>query len=187
MSPTYQRHSPRLPEFDYTQPGAYFITCVTWNRAGLFGEINSLIMTLSNLGSLVQREWERLVVRFRFLELDEYVVMPNHIHGIIIVHEIEKQKDGKSVPGSPNPQPKIERFGSPVAGSIPTIIRSFKSSVTQQAEFQLGRLDDPIWQPGFYEHVIRKNEDWERIRAYIQVNPQNWENDEENRTTRGAL
>jgi REP element-mobilizing transposase RayT len=188
MSSNYKRRSIRLPEYDYTQPGAYFITCVTHNRTNLFGEINTSVMKLNALGIIVQREWQRLVKRFSSIKLDEYVIMPNHIHGIIEIIDNETgQPPDSSFLSNPPPDPnKKERFGAPVAGSISTIIRSFKSSVTQQSQYQLARPSGFIWQQRYYEHIIRNEADWERIRGYIQMNPQNWESDEENSRTRGA-
>ena len=88
MVPGHQRRSIRIPGYDYTQPGAYFITCVTWQRLHLFGEIANGNLKLSKLGDLAKKEWDHLAKRFPWIELDELVVMPNHIHGIIVIHDV---------------------------------------------------------------------------------------------------
>jgi putative transposase len=167
--PIPQRKSIRLPGYDYTLAGAYFITLVTWQRECLFGEIVSGEVRLSKLGSMVASEWQRLAKRFPAVELEEWVVMPNHFHGIIVLSG-DAQRDHNS--------PTRESFRSPVAGSIPTILRSFKSSVTQWAKG--ASLGTAIWHRNYYEHVIRNEQEFDQIRLYIQENPRRWAEDEEN-------
>lgn len=87
MVPKHQRRFHRLHEYDYTQPGAYFITIVTFNRLRMFGEIKNGVMKLNTRGNIILREWQRLPSRFPKIELDEYVIMPNHLHGIIIIRD----------------------------------------------------------------------------------------------------
>lgn len=181
MVPSHHRRSIRLPGYDYTQPGAYFITCVTWQRLHLFGEIANGNLKLSKLGELAKKEWDHLAKRFPWIELDEFVVMPNHIHGIIVIHDVGARgslKRGTNL--GPPRAPTQERFSVPVAGSIPTIIRSFKSSVTQLWKIHSNQNSTRVWQRNYYEHVIRNDLEWEHIRSYIQTNPQNWADDEEN-------
>src|SRR5688572_24968334 len=83
----HHRQSIRLPHYDYSQPGAYYVTIVTWHRECLFGEVVNSEMILNKIGQIVQWEWERLPTRFQYIELGAYVVMPNHFHGILIFHE----------------------------------------------------------------------------------------------------
>ena len=104
----HHRHSVRLKGYDYSQPGAYFLTLVTWQRACLFGKILDGEVQLHDLGNVVKHEWKRLAQRFKHIELDEFTIMPNHLHGIIIINE--------------NGAGKMERFGKPVAGSIPCLL-----------------------------------------------------------------
>ena len=120
---------------------------------------------------MVASEWKRLEKRFSAVELDEWVVMPNHFHGIIVLTG-NAQSDHKS--------PTREGFRSPVAGSISTILRSFKSSVTQWAKG--AGLGTAIWHRNYYEHVIRDEQEYNQIRVYIQENPRSWAEDEENLT-----
>ena len=168
--PIHHRKSIRLPGYDYAQAGAYFLTIITWQRECLFGEVAGEEMHLSKLGNMAASEWKRLARRFPALELGEWVVMPNHIHGIIVLTDI--LKNGVHKPHTP------ENFGAPVVGSIPTIIRSYKSSVTQWAKG--AGLGSAIWQRNYYEHIIRDRQEYEKIRLYIQENPRRWAEDKEN-------
>ena len=156
----------------------------------LFGEIKNESVILSKVGLIAQIEWERLIHRFDHIDLDVFIVMPNHVHGIIVINEQEinnrrgtagkmlaKDIHSKAVPNQNQPG---EQFSKPVPGSIPTIIRSYKSNVTRKVRHFLKQLDRPIWQRSFYERVIRNTDEWERARQYILSNPLNWENDNEN-------
>jgi len=168
----HHRRSIRLKEFDYTQPGAYFITIVAQNREWLFGDIVDDEMRLNPLGRVVEKEWERLSQRFENLKLDEFMVMPNHVHGIIVIADRDNSmygdKDG------------IEHFGKPIKGSIPTIVRSFKSATTLRINLMRQSKGLQVWQRNYFEHVIRNESEWGEIREYIRQNPDNWEVDLEN-------
>ena len=186
----HHRRSIRLPGYDYSQAGAYFITLCSWQRAFLFGEVVDGEMKLTVLGKIVTAEWQRLAVRFPFLQLGEWVVMPNHFHGILIIGESDGTGTGGISDGlypageresadnfpraltAPNPSAR-EQFGAPVAGSIPTIIRSFKASVTCMA-----RSEGTVWQRNYYEHIIRNEAEMQRITDYIQHNPLRWQEDQ---------
>ena len=196
----HHRRSIRIKGYDYTQPGGYFVTLVTQERACLFGEVVNSEIHLSPLGQVVGDEWMRLTKRFPNVELDEFVVMPNHLHGIVVLIDPAGRGTGdigesRATMNHPcAPTRTIERFGAPVPGSIPTIIRSYKSSVTQRAQW-MGRgtgvnkgseipenfpRAPTVWQRNFYEHVIRNEMEWERIRLYIRENPGLWAKDREN-------
>jgi len=184
----HHRRSIRLPNYDYTQAGAYYITVVTHNRELLFGEVVDGEMKLSNLGQIAQREWERLPKRFNQIELGAFVVMPDHVHGIIIIHDNRRGTAGVLriiVPGRIRRAPTgetviVERFGKPVPGSIPTIIRSYKSAVALRINYARPSDSTPVWQKNYYEHVIRNEQDMQAKWDYIESNPANWENDNEN-------
>lgn len=166
------RRSIRLQGYDYTQPGGYFITILAENRAPIFGKIFNSSVQLSPLGIVIRQEWLKLPKRFPNLELDEFVIMPNHFHGILLLKELDGEL-GKYE------SERLEDFGNPVVGSIPTIIRSFKSSVTQKVRLMRNFASDHVvWQRNYYEHVIRTPAALEQIRAYIQGNPALWEQDE---------
>ena len=172
----HHRRSIRLQKYDYAQPGGYYVTIVTFQRDLLFGEIVNEEMNLKDHGRVVDECWCAIPEHFPNLELGMYVVMPNHVHGIIVIRagDISSARRG-TIYRAPT-----EKFGKPVIGSIPTIIRTFKASVTRRLGREFNVTN--IWQRNYYEHVIRDQEDWERIHDYIESNPAMWENDEENPT-----
>jgi putative transposase len=170
------RHSIRLPEYDYSTPGMYFTTVVAYGRECLFGEITKGKIKLSPIGEIVRREWFKTAQLRPYVELqiDEFVVMPNHVHGIIrIIDNVGARR--RRAPTNKN---NIEKFGKPVLGSIPTIIRAFKSAATYHVGKELHPAN--LWQSNYYEHIIRDSQDYERIAFYITQNPLKWAEDEEN-------
>lgn len=178
MTENFQKHhrrSIRLPGYDYTQPGAYYITICTYQRQCWLGNIINGQMYFNQLGKIVYKFWQVLPKRLPHIQLDAFVVMPNHLHGILI---ISKENECK-IPTSIYTE---EKFGKPVVGSIPTVIRSFKSSVTKQINLMRETPYPPIWQRNYYESVIRSEKHLENVRLYIVNNPLNWEKDEENPT-----
>ena len=186
----HHRRSIRLPDYDYSQAGAYYITIVTWHRECLFGEVVKGEMRLTKAGEIVQWEWIELPKRFRYLALGAYVVMPNHFHGILFFHEnVRATRQGltgthsgeislppvttKGIEGSPLPR-------GPQPASLGAIMAQFKSRVTKQLwKIPLLR-GTPIWQRNYYEHVIRNEGDLQNKTDYIEANPLLWDQDHEN-------
>ena len=190
----HHRRSIHLKGYDYNRPGAYFVTMVTYQREDLFGEIVNCETRLNWTGKLVKREWERLPHRFPHIQLDEFIVMPNHIHGLILIIDPgrgtaanNEDKDIKITHRAPaaNHAPanrlpaNQEQFGKPVPGSIPTIIRSFKSAVSLRVNRSRFSLSAPVWQRNYFERVVRDQSELDRIRAYILQNPTQWADDRE--------
>jgi len=174
------RRSIRLPEFDYSQPGAYFVTIVTHDRQPLFGQINDGEISLTEVGAMVAQAWIAIPEHFPNVELSAFVVMPNHIHGIIsIIYEPETTSNVAARHAVPSQIIKTEKFGKPVSCSLPTIIRSFKSATTRTFHMYAGYSEKNLWQRNFYEHVIRNEQDYQAIIEYILANPMNWEKDKE--------
>lgn len=182
----YHRRSIRLKGYDYTQPGACFVTVVTQNRVCLFGEIVDGRMRLNRLGKIVYEEWFRTARLRPYVELrpDEFIVMPNHIHGIIRIVDII---DDDNVVGARRRRAPtttsgttLEQFGRPVPGSIPTIIRAFKSATTRRINEWRGTPGARVWQRNYWEHIVRNEKALERIRRYIMTNPARWQMDREN-------
>jgi REP element-mobilizing transposase RayT len=165
------RHSLRLKKYSYSMPGAYFITICTYRKENIFGQIIYGKIKLNVLGKITIREWLKTFQIRKNIQLDEYVIMPNHFHGIIILTDCK---------GTMNRALDYESFGKPIPGSIPTIVRMFKSAVTREIK----RLDYPffcsIWQRNYYEHIIRNENELNCIRKYIQENPLRWQYDKEN-------
>ena len=201
------RHSIRLKGYDYSQAGGYYITIVTSHRENLFGEMAEGEMKASGIGRIVQDCWDEIPVHFPNLDVDVFVLMPNHIHGIIFIHEKEKVSADvgrgtiyrapafanrastlaihSPILGLRAPEivhrdlaSTMDKFGQPTVGSLSTIVRTFKAAVTRRAGIELSSGN--IWQRNYYEHVLRDQVDYERIAGYILDNPINWENDEEN-------
>ena len=160
----------RLAGFDYAFPGAYFITVCTHQRAGLFGEIIDGAMRLNAFGTVAQASWMEIPRHFPLAESDALVLMPNHLHAIVDLH-------GR---GTACRAPTTEGFGHPVPGSVATIIRSAKAASSRRINLLRGTPGAPVWQRGYFEHVIRSPLEFDRLRAYIETNPLRWELDREN-------
>ena len=174
------RRSIRLKGYDYAQPGGYFVTLVTQGRECLFGEIIEGEVQLSALGKITDECWQSIPEHFPNVELGAYVVMPNHIHGIIIIHENdEATRVGATHWVAPTPN-TFTRPKGPKHGSLGAILGACKMTVTRRAGKELHSGN--IWQRNYYEHILRDQSDWECISAYISDNPLNWKKDEENPT-----
>jgi len=171
------RHSIRLKEHDYGHPGAYFVTVCTRHRECLFGEVVEGKVVLSTFGKIVEDEWHRTKQLRQGVDLDAFIVMPNHFHAIITLTGFPMFANRRGTMHRA-PTPKLEQFGRPTSNSIPTIIRGIKSSVTQRINALRGAPGQPVWQRNYYEHVIRNEIDLEEIREYIQNNPLKWLEDE---------
>jgi REP element-mobilizing transposase RayT len=179
----YHRHSIRLREYDYSQTGAYFVTVCTKDRESLFGEIVNGEMKLNDVGRMVESIWNELPHPYKGVETDEFVVMPNHFHGIIIL-----------VGAGPCACPVNEKSSYDTGGqprgvaptlSLPDIVHRFKSLTTTRYKKGVAQFDWPLfpgklWQRNYYEHVIRNEEELLQIREYIITNPIKWVLDEEN-------
>lgn len=172
ISPTRKPfRSVRLRGYDYTIGGAYFITICTHNRQNLFGEIEKEVVVLNGNGHIAVEEWLKTAVLRPNVILDEFIVMPNHVHGIVILNSERSSTARRAT---------TEIFGKPVVNSIPTIVRAYKSAVTKQINDLRGTGAFPIWQRNYYEHVIRGEDDLNKVREYVRYNPSKWAEDEEN-------
>ena len=161
----------RLKNYDYTQAGLYFVTVCTNKKKHMFCKITSNQLVLNKYGKIVESCWSSISDHFTHTAVDCFVVMPNHIHGIIEI--IGNTDTACRVPTE-------ESFGSPKTNSLSTIIRSFKSAVTKQIHLIPGNESLTIWQPRYYEHVIRNEKELNSIRQYIDHNPLRWRFDQEN-------
>ncbi len=164
----HHRRSLRIPGYDYSQPGYYFVTLCTQDRDLLFGMMQDQWMIPNDLGKLVEACWQEIPHHFPEIALDAFILMPNHLHGILV---ITGRGTACRAPTSKVHQPA---FGKPTAGSLATIIRSFKSAVTRGWHMNLCRVDRPIWQRNYFEYVIRNDRKLAQIREYIASNPAKW-------------
>lgn len=187
----HHRRSVRLKGYDYAQAGAYFVTICTHECACLFGEIVDGEMQLNVIGRLVDAEWRAISTHFPQTIVDDFVVMPNHIHGILMSARIPPQHEG-AIPSDIPTDPVGARFIAPSdidgngkitrtvvakgamnrAPTLGEIIRAVKARVRRKTGFT-------VWQRNYYEHIIRNDDSLNRAREYIRNNPTQWELDYE--------
>ena len=173
----HHRRSIRLRGYDYSQSGWYFITLCTKNREHLFGEVINGKTILNELGKIAEREWQRTEEIRKNTKIDQYVIMPNHLHGIIGIMEAEVFSKGTMHRAPTDLAPTLECFGKPTTNSIPTIIRSYKATVTKKINSLLDTPGAFVWQRNYFERVIRNEPELIRIRSYIIENPAKWQDD----------
>jgi len=170
----HHRRSVRLRGYDYAQPGAYFVTICTHERECLLGEIVDGEMVLNEYGHIVRACWEVIADHFPHVTLDTFVIMPNHVHGIIMIDSPVGARHASPLPSDVTP-PR-----GPKGGSVGAIVGSFKSAVTRRINEMRGTPGMTIWQRNYYEHIIRDEDDLHDIRRYILENPLKWALDREN-------
>jgi len=230
----HHRRSIRLKGYDYTAPGAYFVTICTQDRVQMFGEVVGGDMRLNPHGRVVDTYWSRIPRYFPHVTLDAWVVMPNHVHGIIVITDppavggnasspVDERgrRRGEAIPGSPSvtvrdleptpsgisigqtgiasplptsrptpretprqpsartpePTPPPRPHGAP-AGSLGAIVGNFKSITTRRINRMRHTPGGQVWQRNYWEHIIRNQAAYERIRQYIENNPALWEEDQ---------
>jgi putative transposase len=176
----HHRRSIRLRGYDYAQPGEYFVTFCTFGREHLLGQIRNGEMVLSEIGEIAREEWLRTPIMRANVELDEFVLMPDHFHGIIVLHAERNGEPVRANCSSPRQfqQNSMTPFRSP-SKTIGAIIRGFKSASTKRANELRDAPGLPLWQRNYYEHIIREQVELDRIRKYILLNPAGWTHDDE--------
>jgi putative transposase len=179
----HRRCSLRLKEYDYSQAGAYFVTIYTRDRECLFGDIVDGEMRLNEYGRIVANRWDAIPDYIENVQRDEFVVMPNHVHGIIILNNVGAQFIAPTGNNRQTPQ-QTPQINQGVINHAPTtvgeIVRAFKARCTHIINQIRNTPGYPIWQRNYYEHVIRNDDDLNRIRQYIIENPMNWHKDTDN-------
>jgi REP element-mobilizing transposase RayT len=182
----HHRRSIRLREYDYRGAGAYFVTICTFKRECLFGEVIDGEMRLNDAGEAAVECWQGIPDHFPQVQLDEFVVMPNHLHGIIVLDDFVGARHAS--PGSCTSVISRTTHASPLQGissgpkprSIGAIVGAFKSAVTKRINTLRDNPGCPVWQRNYYEHVIRNETDLANIRQYIVNNSLKWDQDENN-------
>ena len=165
----HHRRSIRWFAYDYAQAGAYFVTICTADRQGPLGQVEGMEVRLSALGQIAAACWRAIPDHFEDVELDAFVVMPNHVHGIVVIG------DGRARHASPLPAAPI---GSQ-RQSLGLIVGAYKSAVARRVNETGGTPGAAVWQRNHYEHVIRSEQQLSRIRRYVEANPANWMLDHE--------
>jgi len=188
----YRIGSKRFKGYDYTSPGKYFITICTKNKIPYFGKIENRKIILSDIGIIARDLWIAIPDHCPNIKLDEFVIMPDHMHGIIIINAnsdsniivvesthasilqpINQNPNQLMIPELKSNNPGQKTRISPKPGSLGAIVGSYKSAVSKI----IHRFDpDFKWQSRFYDHIIRSNSELSRIKKYIKENPQNWIN-----------
>jgi len=203
----HHRRSIRLQGYDYSQNGAYFITLCTHNRECLFGQIQNGQMILNEYGKMVEQCWNNLSNHYDNIELDAYVIMPNHFHGIILItdnvdnvdnvrairelpihelpiHELPRQRKHElPIHELPRQQQK-QRQQQRRKMLLPKIVGRFKMNSAKQINQMRNTPGISVWQRNYYEHIIRDEKSLENIRNYIINNPAKWQDDDYNLTNR---
>ncbi|MBN1127506.1 MAG: hypothetical protein JXA71_00865 [Chitinispirillaceae bacterium] len=204
------RKNIRLRNWDYKSPGAYFITLCVYDRESLFGEVRKGKMLLNQYGEIADACWRKIPEIRNYVELDKYVVMPNHFHGILILKPspvgatdpVARKLGNKEMtvatdPVAPTDEEKRNRATDPVAptltknknknrpcgpfpGSVGAIIGQYKSVVTKEINALRRTPGSKVWQRDYYDRIGREERMLYRIRRYIRNNPIQWEGDEEN-------
>ena len=203
------RKSIRLPDYDYSQSGAYFITICTRERLCIFGDITNGEMQLYESGKIVWNIWQSLPPRYPQINLGPAVVMPNHFHGVIEITDSIGMSDSVGTPdsigtsdsvGTPDSVAAIHELplqnqasfhnqessqpNTPIQRRkmlLPKIMGYFKMNSAKAINQLLNTPGSPVWQRGYYERIIRDEREYERITRYIEINPLNWVLDEEYR------
>lgn len=203
----HQRRSMRLPSYNYAAPGADFVTICAYGGACLFGEVVDGAMSLGDYGRVVATMWQRIPRHFPHVGLDEWVVMPNHVHGIIVI--LGAPGTGDAFPGGRSREegvtpdestaategdyeeciaPTSGSSGAPTSGlpgaltrgSLGAIVGNFKSVTARRINRMRKTPGAPVWQRNYYDRVIHDDEVLQEIRRYILENPRKWELDREN-------
>ena len=169
-----QRKSPRLPGYDYRQEGAYFVTICTHQRLQIFGSVVNEAIQLSDIGKIAYDLWTTIPEHHTNIILDAYVVMPNHMHGIVFITD----------------QPTIDMTHTSFAAhetrtqhngmrsrTLGAVIGSYKSAVSRKINQVTGLVAPIVWQSSFHDHIIRNDESLNRIREYVYTNPMRWAED----------
>ena len=198
-SEIHHRRSIRLSGYDYARPGFYFLTLCTHGLEHTFGEISECEMRPNGCGSAVAASWNDLPLHYPHIRLDEFVVMPNHVHAIIEIMDVgagqrpapapvsmsaaELAPAVVSLPGAglkPAPTKSQTRHG------VPEIVRAFKTFSARQINRLRGTCGVAVWQRNYYEHIIRNRKELEMTRDYIRTNPARWDADPERWVDVGA-
>ncbi len=159
----------RLKGYDYAQAGAYFVTICVQDRLCLFGEVVDGLLVSNRYSALVARAWSDLPNHYPHVSLDQFVVMPNHVHGIIVLADIGA--DFKpAVRAGLKPAP-TKRY------ALPEIVRAFKTFSARRINEIRQTPGTSVWQRNYYEHIIRSEADYTRIAEYVIDNPRRWSED----------
>jgi putative transposase len=181
----YRIESIRLQNWDYSWDGNYHVTICTKNRKHYFGRIANGNVQLNEWGIIARERWKEIPCHFNNVQLDVFIIMPNHVHGIIIITNQNNKTNNHCTKTNHNhsinvnkhtPFPGKNRFQNQGKKTLSAIVGSYKSACTRTIH-QISQGDIPVWQPGFYERIIWDKEEIKHVRKYILKNPVQWEKD----------
>ena len=158
----------RLTGYDYSQAGSYFVTICTYNRRLIFGDVVNGASNLNTFGRMVEQTWFDLVNHYPNVELDEFIVMPNHVQGIVVLQQY--------VEAGLKPAPTTKQ----IKHGLPEIVRGLKTFSSRRINSVRGTPGTPLWQRGYHDHIIRNDNDLAQIRHYIRHNALKWADDRYN-------
>jgi REP element-mobilizing transposase RayT len=174
------RRSIRLPGHDYAAPGLYYVTICTQGRECLFGSVIEGSVVLNDCGQIAQQCWNELPHHYPNVVLDAFVVMPNHVHGVVVL-----KGDGGRVGVGLNPDGGVGAGFKPAPTlrrhALPEIVRGFKTFSSRRINKLRDLEGNPVWQRNYYEHIVRDEGELARIRQYVADNPKHWDEDEYHR------
>jgi len=167
----------RLMDWDYSSEGVYFVTICCHERQSCFGSICDNEIIPSEIGKIASQFWLEIPNHFPHVKLDEFIVMPNHIHGILILdYSLVGTRHGMTLPPRKGSNHNINQFSKPLKNSVSVVINQYKSSVKRWCN--QNSLDYFRWQSRFYDEILHNEDSINRIREYIYNNPINWIGDE---------
>jgi REP element-mobilizing transposase RayT len=180
----HHRRSFRLKDYDYSTPGVYFVTIVMHGRKPILGRVVKDEVVLTPFGRIVDEAWRDLPRHYRYVELGEFIVMPNHVHGIILLKDDSVGRGGSETRPYTRPYDRsnkhpydhpdtTKRYG------LPEIVRALKSFSARRINAVQQTPGLPVWQRNYYEHIIRNDDEMALIAAYIRENPASWQSDKE--------
>ena len=183
----HHRRSIRLKGYDYTQPGGYYVTIVTQNRECLFGDVADGKMVLNGIGEIIEYYWQKIPQHFNHTNLGVFQIMPNHLHGIIMITDyavgaMHSRNENVHFKNNSirNASPQQTRPHGTQPGSLAAIVQNFESVTTRKINHIRKTPGQKLWQRNYWEHIIRNENDLNRICEYIINNPLQWESDDEN-------
>ncbi len=173
----HHRRSIRLRGYDYSQPGSYYVTICTQAKEHLFGHVVEGGMRRNEWGDYAARCWEWLAQQYPYVDLDEWILMPNHLHGIIVI--TDRGGGSRSAPGTNGKTGGGSRTAPTRRKPLGGLVGAFKTVSTDRINERRGTPARLLWQRDFYDHIIRDDDELDKIREYIRTNPLRWNTDPE--------
>lgn len=174
MPRSIERKSPRLKTWDYSSAGWYFVTICVKNRDYVFGDVKEGKMILNDLGRIAHECWQEIPNHFPRVEIDEFIIMPNHVHGIVVIENIGDSVGDRYI--CPLQNPFADKDAKRNVMKLPTIIGTLKAAVTR--EHNQKEMNYFAWQRSFHDRIIRNEDELQNIQNYIISNPDNWRDDD---------